>query len=128
MQTVIYNPTHGQPILGQAEKPCVLMFSVENEDGTYSHKVIRPGIQALEAELPAIISENPDIMIVHKEVLSSSDLTAQQAAFAIQGQHDLEVLKEFGAKEARATVLKAINVRMVQLQQEIDTAKARENG
>jgi hypothetical protein len=128
MLTIIYNPTHGQPILGQSEKPCLLAYCYKLEDGTYGNQLIRPGVQTTEHAPPDIIAENPDIMILEKVANASIDLNTQEASFAIQGHHDIDLLREFCDGDKRATVAKAMDLRIRQLQQEIDAVKARDNG
>jgi hypothetical protein len=127
MLTVIYNPTHGQPILGQSDKPCLLAYCYQLEDGTYGTQLIRPGIQTTEHTPPEAIAESPDVMIIDKAADKSTDLTAQEASFAIQGHHDIDMVREFCDGDRRATVAKAMDARVRQLQQEIDAVKAREN-
>jgi hypothetical protein len=125
--TIIYNPTHGQPILGQSDKPCLLAYCYPLEDGTYGSQLIRPGIQTTEYAPPEAIAENPDILILEKVANGSADLNTQEASFAIQGHHDIDLLREFCDGDKRATVAKAMDLRIRQLQQEIDAVKAREN-
>lgn len=122
MFTVIYNPTHGQALLGDSTKPCMLIYVIES--GTeYTSVTLRPGLTLVDAEPPEHILEHEDVLVIPKEVKRSEDLTVTEARFAIQAHHDIELVQEFCDEDKRAGVAKALSVRVSQLQQEIAMTK-----
>jgi hypothetical protein len=122
MFTVIYNPTHGQTLLGDSNKPCMLIYVVES--GTeYASVALRPGLTLVEAEPPSHILEHEDVLVLSAEIKTSADLTVVDARFAIQAHHDIDLVQEFCGDDKRAGVAKALSLRVSQLQQEIASVK-----